>query len=279
MQALVRAGAAEHCGASVYDLLCMSGSEPPLVCSSSSASSRRSRSGSVDSDSDSDNTVFDDFCSYSSKRGVAKPRSDLVQAAGSAGPEAHAFVASRTKVSFFQQHSLNPDISMNLDKLNTNAGAVGRSRAVVLEYWSQRAAALESERQRRRDLLPEAARPIVGRLHLPLIEEMLKAARHKDETLMKHLEHGFPVSGEIDAGGAGLPDPSGRLAHGKPAHGTCPVLADLRQRCGSVNQRTLASARPGPHAEAVWAKHKQEKMKSMIMRPCGNASGTTPKTT
>ena len=102
---------------------------------------------------------------------------------------------------------------------------------------------------------------------MPLIEEMLKAARHKDKALMKDLEHGFPVSGEIDAGGAGLPDPSGRLAHGRPAHGTCPVLSDLRGRCGSVNQRTLASARPGSHAEAVWAKHKQQLLEGKVGPP------------
>ena len=154
MQALVRAVAAEECSASADGLLCMSGSASLRVCSGSSASSRRSRSGSADSDSDSDNTVLDYFDGCFSKRGGVKPRSDVVQAAEAADPEAHAFVASRTEVRFFQRLSLNPDILTNIDKLNANADAVGCSRAAALEYWSQRAVALESEQQRRRDLPP-----------------------------------------------------------------------------------------------------------------------------
>ena len=76
-------------------------------------------------------------------------------------------------------------------------------------------------------------------------------------------EFGFPVAGPIDAGGAGIRDPVGRLARGKSAACEC---SDLRQPT-SVNAATIAQARPGPHAAAVWAKHKVETIEGKVGPP------------
>ena len=173
-------------------------------------------------------------------------------------PNDHVERATSTPAEFLKGHVLDGGIIRNIDKLIDDCTQVMSDRAAALAYWETRAEALEPARRRWRLGLPDHARPILGKLHFPLIAEMLRAAGHEDTDFLADLQRGFPVAGPIHAGGVGVPDPAGRLAHGRPAYGRCPDLELLKSRRCEINEKTIRSAKPGPEAAAVWSKHKQE---------------------
>ena len=78
-----------------------------------------------------------------------------------------------------------------------------QSRLTALQFWKERARALEPELEAFRATLPCHLSCTVGRLHLPLLKEMLEASKHGDKALVDDLIHGFKVAGEMDAGGLG----------------------------------------------------------------------------
>ena len=176
-------------------------------------------------------------------------------------PMAHVAHAVSTPVNVFALPELSSDVVRNIDSLVRDFAAVMSRRETQLQYWKSRAHALEPARREWRASLPAERQAVSGKLHFPLIKEMLAASGHTDSTFSLHLEHGFPVAGPIDAGGAGIPDLYGRLAHGRPAAGVCPNIDQLRTACNEVNAETIGRARPGLQGNAVWAKHKQEVLK------------------
>ena len=97
---------------------------------------------------------------------------------------------------------------------------------------------------------------------------MILATGHPDKSFLDHLEYGFPVSGRIDAGGAGVLDHDGRLAHGTPVISGPPDLQHLRATCKSINSSTIAKVKPGSHAAVVWDKHKQEMLSGKVGPAC-----------
>ena len=127
-----------------------------------------------------------------------------------------------------------------------------------MQHWRQRASALDGERSAWKRDLPHKLAPTLGKLHVPLLREMLRAAEHDDRDFLVDLMQGFPVSGPVHAGGIGRAFQRPRLVHGRPVLGEAPRLEDLQQHCWAINQRTLAKAAPGPFAREVWEKHKQE---------------------
>ncbi len=65
---------------------------------------------------------------------------------------------------------------------------------------------------------------------------MLLAAYHEDEGFLFNSMTGFPVSGPIWAGGAGLPDSDGQFAHGQFAA----ITVVIRSKLGtSASDQTL----------------------------------------
>ena len=173
-------------------------------------------------------------------------------------PTDHVQRATATPAEFLKEHILDGEILRNIDKLIGDTAQVMSDRAAALAYWEARAVALEPARRRWRLGLLDHVRPILGKLHFPLIAEMLRAAGHQYEEFLADLQRGFPVAGPIHAGGVGTPDPAGRLAHGRPAQGRCPDLELLKTQNCEINRTTIRSAKPGKEAAAVWPKHKQE---------------------
>ena len=135
-------------------------------------------------------------------------------------------MAATQTYKFFKSHDLRRCIKRNVNHLVSDMWGVWACREQRIEYWRKRAEALRPEQVAWCKRLPVEARPILGKLHFPLLKEMLAAASHKDTTFLLHLEWGFPVSGPLDAGGAGVPDALGRLCHGKLAWGVCPDLSE-----------------------------------------------------
>ena len=134
-------------------------------------------------------------------------------------------------------------------------------------FWKSRARALRKEQEAWRARLPLKFRQVVGKLHVPLLREMLAAACHEDSTFLEDLEHGFPVAGPLHAGGLGEQLDEPRLVHGKPANGVRPDLQVLLAKCAKINERTIARAAPCKQAAAVWAKHKQEILEGKVGKP------------
>ena len=186
-------------------------------------------------------------------------------AAGS--PEEHIATASKQHINFFSRCDLDKEICRNIKRIVAGRDEVMVERDAASSYWEAQAEALEPVRVAWRANLPERTREILGKLHYPLIVEMLECAGHEDASFLDDLQRGFPVAGPIDAGGIGIPNADGRLCHGKPAHGVCPELETLRLRCAEVNAASIRQAQPGLNAAAVWAKHKQEVLEGKVGPP------------
>ena len=145
--------------------------------------------------------------------------------------------------------SLDPVLERKIDSLIANTAAVMACREPNLKYWKLRAQTLRGEQQVWRSRLPKTTKNILGCIHFPLLKDMLRAAEHVDQTFLHVSENYFPVTDAIWAGGAGIPDETGRLAHGKEAKGMCPDISTLRFHCKQINAQTLAKLRVGEHAQ------------------------------
>ena len=167
----------------------------------------------------------------------------------------HALLA---KVDFFTPRPLSEDIGSNIDSLLQDPQGIVRRRMHCLEYWLLRSERRQKARVEWAARLPPKVQPVLGKIHFPLLEEMLKSAGHNDVHFVEDLQRGFPVSGPIRAGGVGRPCADGCLVHGRPAKGACPDLAELYDHCEDINMATLARIRPGKFASEVWGKHKKE---------------------
>ena len=73
--------------------------------------------------------------------------------------------------------------------------------------------------------------------------EMLQACHHKDENYIQDLVDGFPLTGNISAGGLGRPVEGGLRVHGKPGQGGAEDVNLLQRKCRELNQSTIAHAR------------------------------------
>ena len=109
--------------------------------------------------------------------------------------------------------------------------------------------------------VPKSLRSTMGKLHLPLLEEMLRHSGHPDVDLPKALREGFPFTGTLHMGGVGRGRPGGVRGHGKPANGWRPDLEELRSKCQVINEETLRrahAARADPEgSEKVWEKSRR----------------------
>ena len=139
--------------------------------------------------------------------------------------------------------NLHSDLEKNIESIVNDMRGVMEGRESQLKYWCERSAALQEECRQWRKKLPKAYAPTLGKLHFPLLREMLIASGHDDRYLLYCLEHGFPVSGPMNGGGVADHLPGGQFVHGKPAHGVCPRLDELRGKCSQMNKKTLAEAR------------------------------------
>ena len=70
--------------------------------------------------------------------------------------------------------------------------------------------------------------PTIGKIHLPLLYEMLAAAGHEDVDLIDDMVAGFPVTGAMHTGGIGRRVEGGRGARGRPMKGVVPDVLELR---------------------------------------------------
>ena len=131
-------------------------------------------------------------------------------------------------------------------------------RRRALAFWRRKAVELQPTREEMKRALPRRLRATIGKLHVPLLEEMLGAVGYGDADLCADLVRGFPVCGEMHCGGMGKRVEGGRKAGGKPARGKIPELACLQARCAEINAATLARAKLGPLAAEVWEKTKNK---------------------
>ena len=81
-----------------------------------------------------------------------------------------------------------------------------------------------------------------GRLHIPLLAELLEAARHHDQDLLDDFRHGFPVIGEMTAGGPGKAGSGRALRAGKQAHGRYQICRTSSNDAG----RSMRQPSPEP---------------------------------
>ena len=109
-------------------------------------------------------------------------------------PRDHVEWATGAETKACQQHSLDTSILENVEELIEDAPCVSQERAAMLQHWAQRANDLHQERSRFVIGLPNHVRPILGKMHVPLIAEMLEAAGHEDEFFLRDLQGG-PVAG------------------------------------------------------------------------------------
>jgi len=180
-------------------------------------------------------------------------------------PIEHVREAISRRWKFYEGQSLDEDVLGNIRALARDSKGVDHRRWAALQYWRRRAVALEEERKLFFSKLPSWKRATVGKIHMPLLAEMLEEAGHTDMHLIRDLVVGFKVVGELDAGEQGVSVEGGRLCHGKPAHFEVPCLEELRASCSEINRLTLAQATPCEHAEAVWKKTKEEVDKGLII--------------
>ena len=179
-------------------------------------------------------------------------------------PVDHLHKSLKTEWRFKRSPDLDPEIDELINHMTTDPERLVRDRAFALDWWESRAANLDADRRALRSSLPPHLLPTLGKLHLPLLEEMLHAARHEDLSLMSDLKKGFPVIGEMTAGGVGTPRPGGLRRGGKDAKGLVPDLEEFKRRCREINDQTLRRAKPSPHAQEIWRKTKKEIEKGII---------------
>ena len=166
---------------------------------------------------------------------------------------------------FTEKTELDVELRTIIHDMVHNHDKFVQSRLTALQFWKERARALEPELEAFRATLPCHLSCTVGRLHLPLLKEMLEASNHGDKGLLDDLIHGFTVAGEMDAGGLGKSQDGGIKRGGKPAHGVVPCMVSFKARCLELNKRTVARARVNEHAEAIWRKTLQEAEQGVIM--------------
>ena len=112
---------------------------------------------------------------------------------------------------------LDASVSRSVEALARDMEAVKKRRRCALAHWRMRAEALEPARRRAAAAMPPRMAATHQRLHLPLFEEMLHAAGHGDVELISDLRRGFPLTGEMGAGGVGRPAPGGVCTGGRHA--------------------------------------------------------------
>ena len=181
----------------------------------------------------------------------------------------HINESMRREWSFLRETELDSDILEIMDDLAEDPPAVARVREEALARWTKRAFELQAQREAFRAELPEHLMCTVGRIHVPLMREMLLEAGHEDKHFLDDLLDGFPVVGEMGAGGIGREAPGGVKRGGKPAHGVVPPMEDFRASCRETNLRTIARARADDHSRDVWEKTKKEVEKGQVrdLRP------------
>ena len=154
---------------------------------------------------------------------------------------------------FTEKTELDVELRTIIHDMVHNHDKFVQSRLTALQFWKERARALEPELEAFRATLPCHLSCTVGRLHLPLLKEMLEASNHGDKGLLDDLIHGFTVAGDMDAGGLGKSQDGGIKRGGKPWP---------RSRPGAWS---VARARVNEHAEAIWRKTLQEAEQGVIM--------------
>ena len=138
-------------------------------------------------------------------------------------------------------------------------------RRKPLAHWRLRAEALEVERKRMSASLPERLMPTIGKIHLPLLYEMLAASGHEDVDLIDDMVAGFPVRGAMHTGGIGRRVEGGRGARGRPMKGVVPDVMELRAQCSRINRETLAKAEPDKElGDTIWEKTLDECRRGVI---------------
>ena len=179
-------------------------------------------------------------------------------------PVGHLHKALRTEWSFKRSPDMDPEIDALISHMMADPEGLVRDRAIALNWWESRAESLDEDKRALHSSLPPHLLPTLGKLHLPLLEEMLHASGHEDLSLMSDLKRGFPVIGEMSAGGVGTPRPGGIRKGGKEARGLVPDLEEFRRQCREINAQTLRRAKPSPHAQEIWRKTRREIEKGII---------------
>ena len=165
---------------------------------------------------------------------------------------------------FCKQTALDKDVVDIITALCRDPKGLERERDEAFVFWRRRAQELEAERRKFVARLPKRLRATVGKLHIPLLREMLLACGHEDIALIEDILKGFPVTGPMCAGGVGVQEAGGVRTHRKPAHDVVPDIQELKASCRERNQQTLQQARVDQHAGEIWEKSKEERKKGML---------------
>ena len=89
-------------------------------------------------------------------------------------------------------------------ELNNEPAVVDQLRAGVLDHWVRRAEMLMPQHAQWAAHAPAALRPLVRKIHGPLIGEMMVAMGYEDEGLLECLQSGFPYVGPLPACGVAV---------------------------------------------------------------------------
>ena len=176
----------------------------------------------------------------------------------------HVSEAKVKSWAFLEEPKLDDEIREIIAELAEDPLSVSQSTKDVIAKWAKRAQELEPARDLFRRGLPPHLHCTVGKIHVPLLRELLQAAGHKHDSFLEDLTHGFPVVGEMSAGGIGRAVDGGVKRGGKPAHGLVPCMDEFRGRCRENNLRTIARARVDAHSAEVCSKTKKEIAKGQV---------------
>ena len=130
-----------------------------------------------------------------------------------------------------------------IQSLATNPSGVHARATAAMQKWSTRKAELEPIQRSFHSSLPEDRRATLGEINIFLVMDMLQACNHSDEQYIQDLVVGFPITGNISAGGLGRPVEGGLSVHGKPGRGGAEDVRLLQRKCRELNESTIAHAR------------------------------------
>ena len=133
-----------------------------------------------------------------------------------------------TRLSAHQRHLIQ---SLAINPLGIHAHATEAMRK-----WSTRKAELEPIQRNFHNSLPAERRATLGELNVFLMVDMLQACNHSDVNYIQDLVDGFPLTGNISAGGLGRPVEGGLRVHGKPGQGGAEDVSLLQRKCRELNQ-------------------------------------------
>ena len=134
-------------------------------------------------------------------------------------------------------------------------------RLSILEYWEERAIALEEERKAWVQGVPPAIRIVAQKIHGPLLREIIHATRWPDTNLVRDFQLGFPFIGKMPEAYEGV--------HFKLPKDTPKEISIVTENLEAKNKEMLRSVRETDYAEDLYSKTDAdvEKQRMTPLRP------------